>query len=296
MIELKEVSLNYKEVRALDNINLSIKPGKCHGLIGPNGAGKSSLVKVISGIIRDFKGKVSFIDKSIRGIIPGYVPQDISLQEKLSTDSNLNFYGRIYGLKGKELANRKENVLKAIGLENRLKSKVSTFSGGMKRRLNIGCAIMHQPDLIILDEPTVGVDPQSRKYIFELIRSLKQEGKTIIYTSHYMEEIELLCDEVTFIDKGKVIEHGTIDNLINKYSESSIYIEGVSKEFISEYDWKSKDNGIQILSDNPLSDLSEISKKFEEVGVEPTQLSLMKPSLEEVFFKLTGTDLRDTNI
>src|SRR5699024_2460872 len=130
----------------------------------------------------------------------------------------------------------------------------------------------------------------------DLMSSVKQEIKTISDTNEYMKEIEVLCDEVTFIDKGKVIEHGTIDNLINKYSESSIYIEGVSKEFISEYDWKSKDNGIQILSDNPLSDLSEISKKFEEVGVEPTQLSLMKPSLEEVFFKLTGTDLRDTNI
>lgn len=208
MLTIKEVSKQYKNTKALENISLSIPNGCCFGLVGPNGAGKSTLIKIISNIIQDFEGDIQFNDSIIRKSPKqyiGYVPQEICLEQSVTAQRNLDFFGKLYGLKGKQLQERTEEVLSFIGLINRSKDKVATFSGGMKRRLNIGCALIHQPKIIIMDEPTVGIDPQSRKYIFDIINRLKKAGCTIIYTSHYMEEVEELCDQVAFIDNGKII-------------------------------------------------------------------------------------------
>lgn len=276
----------------MDSINLNIEKGTCYGLVGPNGAGKSTLLKILSGIIKDYKGDISF-NNSPTSL--GYTPQDIVLEEDLTLISNLKFYGQINNIKGEKLSERISFVLKKIGLEGKEREKVKFFSGGMKRRLNIGCTLISNPEIIILDEPTVGVDPQSRRYIFKLITDLKQEGKTIIYASHYMEEIETLCDTVAFLDKGKIVDKGTVSELINRHSEPSISINAIIPEDLitSEKAIKKDKNEWIIMTTKPLEKLIEIANICKDNNIEPNQLSFVQPKLEEIFFKLTGTGLRD---
>src|SRR5690625_1062195 len=182
-------------------------------------------MKIIATVIQDYEGDVSFHSEKHGQQIKttlGYIPQEICLEQTVSALQNLYYFGKIYGLKGKQLKQRAEEVLSHIGLSERGNVKVLTFSGGMKRRLNIGCALMNDPNIIIMDEPTVGIDPQSRRYIFDMITQLKQSGCTIIYASHYMEEVEQLCDEVAFIDHGKIVESGTINHLLQKQDRKSV--------------------------------------------------------------------------
>ena len=208
----------------LSDISLHIPEGVCYGLVGPNGAGKSTLLKIISSVIRDHSGNIHF-SKQIR---IGYVPQEIALEETLTARDNLRFFGKLYGLNGRELNQRIMKVLHDIGLESRAKDKVSTFSGGMKRRLNIGCAMLHEPDLIIMDEPTVGIDPQSRKFIFQMIDQMKEKGCTILYARHYMEEIEQLCDAAAFIDHGQIVEKGPLYDILHKHAAPAVFVKGES--------------------------------------------------------------------
>ncbi|MBB6451379.1 ABC-2 type transport system ATP-binding protein [Geomicrobium halophilum] len=294
MITIQNVNKRYKETRALQNIDLSIPSGVCYGFVGPNGAGKSSLIKILAGVVKDYEGSIHVSDANPPSL--GYVPQEVCLEETLSATTNLHFYGKIQGLKGEKLIRQVKTVLDDIGLTNRANSKVKTFSGGMKRRLNIGCALMHEPDLVIMDEPTVGVDPQSRLHIFQMIRSLKQQGKTIIYASHYMEEIEELCDEVAFIDGGKIVEQGSIDDLLTSYAQPAVFIKGdIPKAWLDfENVIQQKDGGWLFASSNPMQLLGKLAQRCEEQNIMPSQLSLMQPRLEDVFFTLTGTALRDT--
>lgn len=292
MIHIEHVSKTYDNVQALQKINLTIPAGTCLGLVGPNGAGKSTLMKILAHVIREYEGVIRWNDVSTHSL--GYIPQDICLEETLSASTNLRFYGKIYGLSGKELANRENEILERTGLVDRANDKVKTFSGGMKRRLNIGCALMHQPQLIIMDEPTVGVDPQSRRHIFQLIRQLKEEGKTVIYASHYMEEIETLCDYIALIDRGKIIEKGSKTELLSRYAKPAVYIKGeIPDEWFSDLDFQQKDGGWIIHTTNPLSLLADLAKRCEAENITPIQLSLMQSKLEDVFFTLTGTALRD---
>lgn len=294
MLLIEDVSKKYGNSQALRNVTLSIPEGVCYGLIGPNGSGKSTLMKIISRIIKSYDGKVEYVGGS-KGTL-GYVPQDISLEEKLTARINMEFFGQIYGLKGKKLNRKVERILKDVGLFERANDVVESFSGGMKRRLNIGCALMHDPELILLDEPTVGVDPQSRRYIFDIINKLKEEGRTIIYVSHYMEEIENLCDYVSFIDKGQIVEEGKIDELLNRYAETSVFFDSTisTKTLIDHgYDFKSYQTGVLVKTKDPLDTLESLVRLSKEKRFVPNQLSLYKPRLEDVFFQLTGTDLRD---
>ncbi|PEW76337.1 ABC transporter ATP-binding protein [Bacillus cereus] len=294
MLQVENVSKKYGTSQALNNVTLTISKGVCYGLIGPNGSGKSTLMKIISHIIRSYEGKVEY-KGGFKGTL-GYVPQDISLEEKLTAKTNMEFFGQIHGIKGKELKQKVERLLKDIGLFEKANDVVENFSGGMKRRLNIGCALMHDPELIFLDEPTVGVDPQSRRYIFNLINKLKGEGKTIIYVSHYMEEIESLCDYVFFIDKGKIVEEGKIDELLNRYTETSVYLDSSipNKTLIDRgFDFKPYQSGVLIKTKDPLDTFGSLVRLSKENHFVPNQLSLFKPRLEDVFFQLTGTDLRD---
>nr|WP_273130574.1 ABC transporter ATP-binding protein [Bacillus weihaiensis] len=294
MLQIENVSKKYGDLLALDNVFLNIPQGVCFGLIGPNGSGKSTLIKIISQIIQTDVGKVSYVRDS-KDIL-GYVPQDISLEEKLTAKTNIEFFGKIYGLKGSRLKERAEEILKNVGLLERANDIVENFSGGMKRRLNIGCALMHNPNLVILDEPTVGVDPQSRRYIFDIVNNLKKEGKTVIYVSHYMEEIENLCDYVAFIDKGKIVEEGKINELLMKYSETSVYLESqVPYKLLLDQGLEPKtyQSGLLIKTEQPLDTLENLIKISKENHIGLEQLSLFKPKLEDVFFQLTGTDLRD---
>src|SRR5690625_3299670 len=256
-------------------------------------------MKIIATIIQDYDGEVSFHNgkqgSDIKSTL-GYIPQEICLEQTVTALQNLYYFGKIYGLKGKQLKQRAEEVLAYIGLPERGNEKVLTFSGGMKRRLNIGCALMNDPKVIIMDEPTVGIDPQSRRYIFEMITQLKRAGCTIIYASHYMEEVEQLCDEVAFIDQGKIVESGSIEHLLRKYAVPSIFIKGQSPlpENIEQLGTISEKNGGYLLTTtSPLTAMDQILKHYLDHKQELERLELVQPRLEDVFFSLTGNQLRD---
>lgn len=292
LLTLNGIYKNYGKKTVLSNISLQVSKGNCLGLVGPNGAGKSTLIKIIASIIQDYRGELRFSD-SVR---IGYVPQDISLEETVSAKDNLQFFGRLYGLSGKALKERISEVLREIGLEKREKDKVQTFSGGMKRRLNIGCAILHEPDLIIMDEPTVGIDPQSRQHIFQMVDRFREAGKTIIYASHYMEEIERLCDEAAFIDHGKIVENGTIQQILQKHAVPSIFVKGGNAlpDKINEFGSVAAKNGGYIVQTNrPLDAMEFVLQFYKEKNDQLERLELVQPKLEDVFFSLTGKELRD---
>ncbi|GEN86008.1 ABC transporter ATP-binding protein [Oceanobacillus sojae] len=299
MLTINNVTKHYDKTEALKHVSITIPGGACYGLVGPNGAGKSTLIKMITSIIRDYKGKIEFNEKRITDKTKqklGYVPQDIILEEDISAFSNLQLFGRLYNLKGNSLNQRIKEVLALIGLSERGKDKVFAFSGGMKRRLNIGCALMHNPDLIIMDEPTVGIDPQSRKYIFKMIEDLKTAGKTVIYASHYMEEVEKLCDYVAFLDRGEMIENGAISELLQQYAVPSIYVKGsgIPQDKLEQYGTVSQEDGAFILyTEKALEAMEHIISYCRENRLDVERMELVHPRLEDVFFRLTGSNLRD---
>lgn len=301
MIEAQGVGKSYGMVRALENVHLHVKGGSCFGLIGPNGAGKSTFIKLMVGILPQFDGDIYIGKHSVKRStvevkkLIGYVPQNICLEESLSGWDNLNLFATLYGLSGRYKLQRINQVLEIIGLTDRAKDKVSTFSGGMKRRLNIGCALLHEPSIIVLDEPTVGIDPQSRRAIFTLIKQLKSKGGTIIYSSHYMEEIEQLCDSIGFIDQGKLVATGTLQEILKKHMRSAIYVsgKGISKDSMTQYGKaKEKDNGYIVESKDTLFTIAQMATGFRDANVYPDRLELHQVKLEDIFFELTGTQLR----
>ncbi|MGM0863180.1 MAG: ABC transporter ATP-binding protein [Bacillota bacterium] len=303
MIKVENISKRYDSIQALDDIHLIIPEGSCFGLVGPNGAGKSTLMKILSGVLQSFEGDIIANGHSVKKErlevkkLIGYIPQDICLEETLTAKDNLMYFGSLYGLKGKDLQDRCEKVLQQIGLKERGKDKVITFSGGMKRRLNIGCALLHNPSIVIMDEPTVGIDPQSRNSIFSIIQELKEKGSTIIYSSHYMEEVEQLCDNIGLIDKGTLVECGTMEELQQKYNKPSLFISGEGLDEVSlsiHGQVKAKGNGFLLQSEYPLTTLEELIVEFRNQNILPRRLELYQPKLEDIFFALTGTQLRDS--
>ncbi|MGR3764533.1 ABC transporter ATP-binding protein [Rossellomorea sp. NS-SX7] len=303
MIEVANVSKRYGSIQALDGIHFNIDEGSCFGLVGPNGAGKSTLMKILSGVLQSFEGDIIVHDDSVvRDRLKvkrklGYIPQDLCLEETLTARENLGYFGSLYGLKGKVLKRRSEEVLEQIGLKDRGKDKVLTFSGGMKRRLNIGCALLHKPSIVVMDEPTVGIDPQSRNSIFSIINQLKADGSTIIYSSHYMEEVEHLCDSIGLIDKGTLVECGTMDELLHKHNKPSLFISGhqLNQELLSAHGHvQPKGDGFLLESETPLAALQNVIEEFRLHNIEPRRLELYHPKLEDIFFNLTGTQLRDS--
>jgi ABC-2 type transport system ATP-binding protein len=302
VIDVKSISKQYGDIQALDNIRFHIEEGDCFGLVGPNGAGKSTLMKILAGILLDFQGDMEVNNWSVskdRLKIKqriGYVPQEICLEDTLTAKDNLILFGHLYELKGKELQTRIDEVLNQIGLKDRAKDKISTFSGGMKRRLNIGCALLHKPSIIIMDEPTVGIDPQSRNSIFSIIQEQQAEGSTIIYSSHYMEEVEHLCDSIGLIDNGKLAEFGRMEELLEKHASPSLFIagEGIDEDSLQMFGKiERKGNGYLLNSENPLSTLEKVAVHCREQDIHPYRLELYQPRLEDIFFHLTGTQLRD---
>lgn len=303
MIKVENISKRYDSIQALDDIHLIIPEGSCFGLVGPNGAGKSTLMKILSGVLQSFNGEIFVNGHSVMNErlkvkkLIGYIPQDICLEETLTAKDNLMYFGSLYGLKGKDLQDRSEKVLQQIGLKERGKDKVITFSGGMKRRLNIGCALLHNPSIVFMDEPTVGIDPQSRNSIFSIIHELKEKGSTIIYSSHYMEEVEQLCDSIGLIDKGTLVECGTMGELLQKYNKPSLFISGdqLNQEMLSTHGHvEPRGNGFLLESATPLAALQGLIEEFRHHNIEPHRLELYHPKLEDIFFNLTGTQLRDS--
>ncbi|WP_461181840.1 ABC transporter ATP-binding protein [Virgibacillus kimchii] len=296
LLTINNVTKLFHSTEAVKDISITIPKGVCYGLVGPNGAGKSTLMKIIASIIRDYKGEIQINGKQYVRQTPGYVPQDIILEENISATGNLYLFGRLYGLKGNQLKMRTQEVLELIGLQERSKDRVFTFSGGMKRRLNIGCALMHNPDLIIMDEPTVGIDPQSRKYIFQMIEELKTAGCTVIYASHYMEEVEKLCDYVAFLDRGRMVEHGAINELLLQYAIPSIYIKGNSfyPDKLQQFGTvSSEEDAFLIYAKDPLQTMENLISYCRSNKLAVEHLELARPRLEDVFFSLTGSILRN---
>lgn len=302
MISIENVKKSYGKTEILKDVTLSLKEGECYGLVGPNGAGKSTMMKILSGIITDYDGKITCFNdslKSSKGKIQakmGYVPQDICLEETLSAEDNLHFFGQLYGIKGARLRKRTDDILRLVGLSDRKRQAVKQFSGGMKRRINIGCALVHDPDFIILDEPTVGIDPQSRNLIFELILSLKEKGKTILYSSHYMEEVEHLCDAIAILDHGSVLEQGTLDDIVKRNAKLAVFVsaDGIAlSDLVAFGTVSAKGSGFLVESIDPFQALVSISTTLQEKGCFVHRLEIARPSLEEIFLALTGRALRD---
>jgi ABC-2 type transport system ATP-binding protein len=281
MLTLRNVCKRYGSLVAVDGLSLEIRRGEIFGLLGPNGAGKTTTVHIAVGLLDADEG-----DVSIEGLgspdLPevrahlGIAPQSLSIYETLTAEQNLRFFGRIYGLSGRRLAERVAWALDFVALADRRRDAVRTYSGGMKRRLNIAVALVHHPDLILLDEPTAGVDPQSRNSIFDSILALKKEGRTIVYTTHYIEEAERLCDRVAIIDHGKVLALDTVPGLLAAH--------GGRPALVAETGGKT----VRVETNEPRAELNRLaaSNPIERFWLE-------RSSLEQVFLNLTGRQLRD---
>ena len=281
MLKLTEVRKSYGKTVAVDDLSLEIRRGEVFGLLGPNGAGKSTSVSLSVGLLEPDRGTVEIAglgrptDPEVRRRI-GVAPQTLAIYEELTAEENVRFFGSIHGLSGRALHERARWAIEFVGLTPRARDRASTYSGGMKRRLNLAVAVVHDPPLLLLDEPTVGVDPQSRNAIFDNILALKREGRTILYTTHYMEEAERLCDRVGIVDHGKLLALDTVPALIAAHGgQSALVIERDDQE-------------TRIETADPLAELSRLARD----GGLP-RFRLEQPDLEAVFLNLTGRHLRD---
>lgn len=311
-LTVKNLIKNYGDFCAVDNLSFSIDEGEIFGLLGPNGAGKSTTMNVITTLSDFSKGSVA-IDgmdiiknkEKVRRII-GMVPQEIALYPFLTAEENVCFFGSLYGLKGKELKKAAHQALDFVGLSECAKMKPKKMSGGMKRRLNIACGIVHNPRLIVMDEPTVGVDAQSREHILNSIKILRERGATVIYTSHYMNEVEAICDRIAIIDHGQFVACGTEQELVALVSDCKVL--KISSLFSSDFDQsvflreltklpdvkngRLDENEITLEVNNACRDLTLILEHIKKYKLPVAGLSSEAMNLEDVFIALTGRELR----
>ena len=303
MIKADKLKKRYGDTVAVDDVSFELQDGETFGLLGPNGAGKTTTIKLLCGLLKPESGTVTLNGKTDPGLIEvrsslGVVPQALAIYEELSADANLHFFGKLYGLSGRRLRERVRDCLKIAGLEKRRKERVSKYSGGMKRRLNMVCSLLHEPPLLLLDEPTVGVDPQSRNLIFDTIEDMKKQGRTIIYTTHYMEEAQRLCERVAIMDHGKILDMDTVENLITRHGGPS-HIEAEFeqgsldfnqiKKFIDDKNMQLEETKIRFQTTEPMESLAKLNRS----GVRFRSLKVQTANLEDVFLNLTGRRLRD---
>jgi ABC-2 type transport system ATP-binding protein len=309
MIEVKELRKHYGDVVAVDGVSFTAESGKIFGLLGPNGAGKSTTIGCISGLLRPTSGRVQVLghDVVIDSIEArrqlGVVPQELALYEDLSAQENLAYWGAAYGLRGDALTRQVLTVLERIGLGDRSREPVKGFSGGMKRRLNFGCGVVHRPKVLLLDEPTVGVDPQSRVRLLELVREQVRDGTCVLYTTHYMEEAQELCDRLAIIDHGKLLVIGTLDELRRLMGEKDIvrlsgrFDPHAIRRALAALDGaevvNADANALLLTMSGASRRLPAIFAAVAESGGEVQETSLTQPSLETLFIKLTGRELRE---
>ena len=295
-VSLVGVTKKFDSLTALNNVNLEIPQGQLLGLLGPNGAGKTTMIKILTGLLQPTAGKVCVLGnydlhKAASRKKIGLIPQEIALYENLSAQENLQFFAKLYGLTRAEQKQKVQRGLNFAGLTDRARSQVKTFSGGMKRRLNIACSLLHDPEFILFDEPTVGVDPQSRNFIFEQINKKKKKKLTIIYTTHYMEEAQKLCDQVAIIDQGKILARDTTGNLIKDLGNKPV-VEIELNSLPDNLDLipgKLIENTLHIETDSPLKLAGELYNS----GLDVREMHIRKSDLESVFLSLTGRSLRD---
>ncbi|GAB2571701.1 ABC transporter ATP-binding protein [Gracilibacillus alcaliphilus] len=306
---MNDIVKRYGSFRALDHVNLEVEKGEILGLLGPNGAGKTTLIHALAGLIKVDSGDISLFGKKLNDHIMeikqqiGLVTQDITIFDDLTARENLEFFGGIYGLRGAELKQRVDETLAFVRLTDRAKNLPAKFSGGMKRRLNIACALVHRPKLLIMDEPTVGIDLQSRNYILESVRELQKQGTTILYTTHYMEEVQSLASKIVIMDQGHVIAKGTLEELVeNIQHEEKIHLEVIDEPTSETLEELRSLNGvkqvihnkkkIQIISSGGAENVDNVLAVVKKAGG-VRSVTAEKPTLEDVFLTLTGKTLRD---
>ncbi len=303
MITADNLKKRYGDVVALDGVSFEVQKGETFGLLGPNGAGKTTAIKLLCGLLKADGGTVSLDGKTDPTLAEvrlslGVVPQALAIYEELSAEENLRFFGRMYGLNGRKLKDRVIDCLEIAGLSQRGKERVSKYSGGMKRRPNMVCSLLHEPTLLLLDEPTVGVDPQSRNLTFDTIEAMKERDRTIIYTTHYMEEAQRLCDRVAILDQGKILDMDTIENLIARHGgPSHVEAEFEDKpsnpeemtQFVEGKNVQFEETGIRFATTQPMESLAALNRS----GVRFRTLKVQNADLEDVFLNLTGRRLRD---
>ncbi len=294
---------HFGQVTAVDGITLELRSGECLGLLGPNGAGKSTLIRSIVGRVIPDAGAISVFgspaDTMAARNALGWIPQELALYPRLTCRENLQAFGRYHGLGGAALAQSVERCLGWATLTDRSTELVRNLSGGMKRRLNMAAGLIHQPKLVLMDEPTVGVDPQSRNHIFEMIEKLRDEGMSIIYTTHYMEEAERLCDRIAIVDHGKVIAQGTHAELVQSAfgSRSQVLARFAGADervatWVAEQGGHAVDGVAEFTVEHP-AEIAGLLAASAEAGFELVDVSLRRPNLESVFLHLTGRGLRD---
>ena len=305
----RDLSKSFGDLTAVDGVGFEIAAGETYGLLGPNGAGKTTTISIVCGLLERDAGEVRVLGTPLttRSIAPkreiGYVPQDIAIYPDLTARENLTFFGRLYGLSGSDLAARVGHVLELIGLADRAKERSDQFSGGMKRRLNIGIGLLHGPRLLVLDEPTVGVDPQSRNAILDSVEKLGSEGMAVLYTTHYMEEAERLCDRIGIIDHGRIVAEGTrreLVELVGEHDRVELKATGSlasakdaleALPYITRVD--AEEDGLELIVESASTVLAEILATVAATGVSVTSVDVDEPNLEAVFLHLTGRAFRD---
>jgi len=316
-IEVNNLKKSFGDFQAVQGVSFFAEAGEVLSLLGPNGAGKSTTISMLSGLLAPTDGDACIMGHSVlkepeaakKSL--GVVPQDIALYPDLSARENLVFWGKMYGLRGAVLKQRVDEVLEVIGLTDRQKDHVGKFSGGMKRRVNIGAALLHKPDVVIMDEPTVGIDPQSRRHILDNVKELNQKGMTVLYTTHYMEEAAELSRHIAIMDKGRIIAHGTHDELIKVVGEQtridltlntegekilSIWkaTEGVTKIDVLDGTSPSLSTSrVTALVDDSNRVLPRLFESAAKANIRITSVDIQEPNLETVFLHLTGRALRD---
>lgn len=308
VLEVNNLNKKYGDSEVVKRISFVVKEGEILGFLGPNGAGKSTTINILATALKPTSGQIKFMDRDILTnnkeykTSIGIVPQSLAIFENLPAIENVKYFASFYGLKGENLKNKSEEALKMVGLLDRANDLPKTYSGGMKRRLNIACALAHNPKLLILDEPTVGIDPQSRNHILESIRSLRNNGTTIIYTTHYMEEVEAISDRAIILDKGEIIAEGTLENLKSQIEGNTVYNiygEGTEKidtdivlaiEGVEKVEFK---DGLRVSTLKDADNLDKIILKLIEYKVKIKNIVTEDQNLETVFLNLTGRSLRD---
>jgi ABC-2 type transport system ATP-binding protein len=308
-IEVKNLHKSFGELKAVDGANFEVRQGEIFSLLGPNGAGKTTTISMLSCLLRPDQGDAMVFGHSIKndqmGVksLLGVVPQEIALYEDMSARENLTFWGKMYGLRGTGLKNRVNEVLEIIGLADRAKEFIKKYSGGMKRRVNIGVALLHKPQVIFMDEPTVGIDPQSRRSILDSVLELKKEGTTVLYTTHYMEEAQELSDYIAIMDHGKLIASGSHEELVKIIGATDRITVTINAESARVMEaWKAvkgvkqvsaEDGTLTILADDSNQVLPRLFETAAGNSVRITSVAVQEPNLETVFLHLTGRALRD---
>jgi ABC-2 type transport system ATP-binding protein len=309
MIQAEALSKSYGDLKAVDRISFEIREGEIYGLLGPNGAGKTTTLSMVSGLLQPDEGRVVFggIDLAAEPLRVkqelGVVPQDVALYEELTARENLHFWGGLYGLSGAKLKDAITAVLEQVGLTGRADAKVGTYSGGMKRRLNLSLGLVHRPRVVMMDEPTVGIDPQARANILGVVRDIAKSGTTILYTTHYLEEAEEFCDRIAIMDHGTILAEGTLDELVRSLHEGDIVtvrgsfeadsVDEVLRDLESVQVISRDDDRLVLSSSGDGAHAVNLLSKLLDGPLDIKGVSIQPPSLNGLFLKLTGRELRD---